>query len=200
MRILGSTSIPELIHVWLRSEWRDEWNNPEEPPDRKLIDDPDLADGLENYQRAILLLKLLGRQQIIQHIPEIKNLQWVEIEDIDLPRLYMVSSTEWTQATGGDCRLIDTGETLQAGGDVDRKVQAILDRLGDELTNEVLILIAMDESGPYSIIDGNHRAIALYRRYLESPNLPWKGILVTDPWMVMSPWYLGPFSAPRSAG
>lgn len=202
LQILEPATIPELMHVWLRSEWKDEWNDPNGPLDRKLIDDPDLADGLENYQRAVLLLKVLGRQQIIQNMPEIKKAQWVAIEDIDLPKLNLVSSNEWRDATGGRYRLIDTGETLQAGGNVDRKAQAISDKLGDALTNEILILIAMDESGPYSIIDGNHRAIALYRRYLEKPDLPrsWRGILITDPWMVMSPWHVGPFAGQGDAG
>jgi hypothetical protein len=45
----------------------------------------------------------------------------------------------------------------------------------DAATDEVIILIARDVAGPYTIIDGTHRPTALYLSHLTTPNTPWKG-------------------------
>ena len=57
-------------------------------------------------------------------------------------------------------------------------------------TDEALILIAPSRSGPYTIIDGTHRAVALYINYLQSPNMPWKAILIDHPQISYSRWYI----------
>jgi len=198
MQFLGSTTIHEFRLEWLRSEWKDEWNEPDKPPDRRLIDNPDLDNATENNKRASLLTIGLHRGQIIYNMPSIKNIQRVAIGPSDLPKLYLVSSSEWNDRTGGNYRLTDTSKTLKSGTDTDIKVQAILNKLGDEILNEVIILIATQKPGPYSIIDGNHRAIALYRRYLQSPKMPpWRGLLIAEPEMRKSPWHQGPYARQR---
>jgi hypothetical protein len=57
-------------------------------------------------------------------------------------------------------------------------------------TDEVLILIAAHKAGPYTVIDGTHRAAALYRNHLVKPNLPWRGLLTIDPNMAECRWHI----------
>jgi hypothetical protein len=58
-------------------------------------------------------------------------------------------------------------------------------------TNEVLILISQNDDGPYVIIDGTHRATALYSNQLSGQaNLPWKGLLITHAQMRRDQWYV----------
>ena len=67
-------------------------------------------------------------------------------------------------------------------------------RLGDTIVNHIILLVADNYAGPYSIIDGNHRAIALWRHYLEHPLAPdGRGMLTVDPTMRASPWHRGPY-------
>jgi hypothetical protein len=114
------------------------------------------------------------------------------------------------RAAGGTFHLVDTAANLAA----DRgllspqgpqpiehlaKVDAIAPTLAGyncTTTREVLILIAANRSGPYTIIDGTHRAAALYRRHLSQPNMPWRGILVADPAIAQSLWHI---ESPRAA-
>jgi hypothetical protein len=106
--------------------------------------------------------------------------------------------------TGGTFHLVDTATNLAHGREfrfghyrqsIDHlaKVDAIAPRLADYdamTTREVLILIAANQSGPYTIIDGAHRAAALYRNYLIKPNMPWKGLLVVDGAIADSLWHI----------
>lgn len=200
MQFLESITIHEFRLEWLRSEWKEEWNEPGKPPDRNLIDNPDLNSTTENNKRASLLTIGLHRGQIIYNMPSIKDVQRIAIEPSDLQKLYLVSSTEWNTRTGGNYRLTDTTRTLKPGSDTDVKVTAILNKLGDKLAGEVIILVATNRLGPYSIIDGNHRAIALYRRYLQNPQMPpWRSLLIVDPEMQMSPWHQGPYATQFSS-
>lgn len=117
--------------------------------------------------------------------------------------------------TGGTFRLVDTAANLAAGreflyGHIRQpiehlaRVNAIAPRLADydaATTDEVLILIAADGSGPYTIIDGTHRAAALYRNYLTEPNMPWKpwkGFLVVDRAIAESLWHIESQKAEQS--
>jgi hypothetical protein len=55
-------------------------------------------------------------------------------------------------------------------------------------TDEILVMIATSDTGPYVIIDGTHRVTALYLNDLRAPNMPWKGLLITDPAIANSAW------------
>jgi hypothetical protein len=54
----------------------------------------------------------------------------------------------------------------------------------------VLILIAADRAGPYTLVDGNHRAAALYRNYLIVPNVPWRALLVASKVIGKCVWHV----------
>jgi len=182
----------EVFLAWLTSEWKTEWNDPSRSPSRELLDKADPKDYTENKQRADLLLQDLGRAKILAYMPPIVGAQRVVVEENDLAKLYLVSSSEWLARTRKKFRLIDNVGPL-ADADTDRKIEMIDARFGDAIADQSLILIAANQSGPYSIIDGNHRAIALYRRYARQLNTPWKGILITHPQMSGSAWHKGPW-------
>ena len=194
--------------MWLRSEW--EAVDPPKPPDRQLIDDPDLTDQAQNQAREELLYR--HREPILKELPDEFHPVWVNIEEADLADLYILPCLDWYLATGGTFRLVDTAANLAAGREfrfghirlpIDHraKVNAIASTLADydaATTDEVPILIAADESGPYTIIDGAHRAAALYRNYLTEPNMPWKGLLVVDRAIVESLWHIESQKAKQS--
>lgn len=56
--------------------------------------------------------------------------------------------------------------------------------------DEPLILISPTAAGPHTIIDGTHRAAALYGNHLRKPNMPWEGILIRDPLIEQSAWFI----------
>ncbi len=200
MEIIGPTTREELILVWLRSEW-DRVPFPRSL-DRQLIDDPDLTDQGQNEARAALLYR--DRAVILKELPDEMSPVWVDIEEADLPKLYILPCFDWYLDTGGTFRVVDTAVNLAAGREFRyqqirqaiehlAKVDAIAPGLANydaASTDEVLILIAADRLGPYTIIDGSHRAAALYRNYLTGTKMPWRGILVVNQAVAECLWHI----------
>ena len=202
MRILGTIEWEEVIRVWLRSEWY-------KPPrtlqaDRKLVDHPDLSDPDENTERLTLLCIDRGRSPIISLLPSVPNAKLVNVTPGDLSELYIVPTPEWYMDTGGTYMLTDTLANLKPGrcvnygngfqpintyADVRAKTR-YLAGYDASTTDEALILIAPREDGPYTIIDGTHRAAALYLNHLQSTNMPWKAILIDRPEVAYCRWHI----------
>lgn len=172
------------------------------PGNKDLIDNPDLTDARENSQRLELLNSY--RRPIIGGLPRDIHPKWVNIETEDLPNVYIVPTYDWFLDTGGTFRLTDTAAHLKTGRgadlgggreiithhqEVDIKSQYLSD-YDAATTNEVLVLVAPGEDGPYTIIDGTHRATALYLSHLQSPNMPWKGMLISDHRIANSRWHI----------
>jgi hypothetical protein len=196
MQFLIPASRDELVLTWLHSEWD------RTDPLRRLIDHPDLSDPVQNTTRAQMLFGTRGN--ILQELPYQMLPEWVNVEEPDLPNLYIIPCREWYLDTGCTFRLEDVPANLTAGRHpVDHlaKVNAITPSLADydaATTSEALVLIAADRAGPYTIIDGTHRAAALYRNHLGKPNMPWKGILVADPAIAQSAWHVESPQAKRN--
>ena len=172
MRILGPSSRDELILAWLYSEW------PRTDSLRPLVDHPDLSDAVQNTARVQMLFSI--RANIIQELPHGMRPDLVDIEDADIASLYILPCREWYLDSGRTFRLADVPANLAPGrhpvGHL-AKVDAIAPSLADyeaATTREVLILNAAEQTGPYTIIEGTHRATALYRNQLGKPNMPWR--------------------------
>jgi hypothetical protein len=125
----------------------------------------------------------------------------VLIEEEDLPNLYIVPTGDWYLDTGRSFRLVDTPGNLRPGrgaspalglGPIEHhaNVQAKAQYMSTHGTasDEVLILISSAAAGPYTIIDGTHRAVVLHTDHMKIPNMPWKGILARDPLVAQSRW------------
>jgi len=208
VQFLGPATRDDLILAWLRSEW--DRVPPPRPANRDLIDSPDLSNAAENAERVELLYR--DRGVILKEVPAEVDYAWVLIEEADLQNLFILPCREWYLDTGGSFRLVDAPANLAAGrefrwGSYRQPINhlATVDALAPKLigydartTDEVLILIAANWDGPYSIIDGSHRAAALYRNSLTEPNLPWKALLAFGPPIADCMWHIE--SAQAQAG
>jgi hypothetical protein len=188
-----------MVLEWLRSER----HKPGAPSiNGNLLDQPDLTDETENRLRLLALRSYRG--PIIDPLPAGVQPHLVTIEAIDLDKLYIVPTFDWFLDTGGTFRLIDTAANLKPGRgylspqgpqaiahyqEVTTRSKYLAD-YDATTTDEFLILIAASDAGPYTIIDGTHRATALYLNHLEAPNLPWRAMLLSDPRMANCLWHI----------
>ena len=188
MEVSCTTTFDKVVLIWLLSEW----HKLDVPRDRQLIKNPDLTNHAENDERLRLLRSL--RDPIIKYLPKDVSPKWVLIEEADLPNLFIVPSYDWYWPTGGTFRLMDTAENLGSyRGDHFGAVNAKSDFMrgyDHAATREVLILVAPSEAGPFTIIDGNHRAINLYLSPDRKSSMPWKGILIDDPLIAYYKWFI----------
>jgi hypothetical protein len=167
----------------------------------RLIDNADRNNGADNTHRLILLLRRKPWIfDVLCRAPD-AEVRWVNIHEADLPRLYIVPSNDWYLDTGRSFLLSDLPGNLQPDRSVDdghgpwyprheERIEELQNRLADydaKSTEHALVLIAPSEAGPYTIIDGNHRAGALCM--LPNRRLPWRGILAVGPGIADSRWY-----------
>jgi len=200
VRLLNDVTIDELTLCWLKSEWWDVGHG----HDRHLIDSPDLSSSAENAARLALLRGY--RSVILDQIPQMSQNIHARVEVTDLPNLYIVPVFDWFLDTGGSFRLTDTLTHLREGRganipgalqgpinhsqDVMRKL-SFLRGYNAQTTNEHLVLLASHRDGPYTIIDGTHRAAALLLNHQQASTLPWRAILILSPEMNSSRWHVG---------
>jgi hypothetical protein len=204
MQIGSAVTWEQVILTWLRSEGKS-LSLPH--ADRKrLIENADLGNEADNADRIKLLKEDLNRAAILDGLPSNVTVNSVAIEAPDVPRLYIVPTPDWYLDTGRTFRLTETGVNLKPGrimdlGDGPKPVahfekvaalESILMGYRFVEATESLVLISENRDGPYMIIDGTHRATALFRNRVErkTDNLPWKALLVSSPYMKSSPWHV----------
>lgn len=200
MKVLDEATTDELTLIWLKSEW---WRLGIRQ-DRRLIDDPDPTSAVENATRRDLLRSY--RSVILDTIPQTSRYTYARVELADLARLYIVPVFDWFLDTGSSFRLVDTLTHLQdgRGANIPGALQGPINHSQDvmqklpflqgydaEATDEHLVLLASHPDGPYTIIDGTHRAVALLLNNQKASTLPWRAILILSPDMNSSRWHVG---------
>lgn len=110
------------------------------------------------------------RSDIRDPLPE--NLTWhlAEIEEKDLNQLFIISSSDWTDISGGTFRVIDIVnrfnlpsdnlDTQRITKDIRKKIEFL--KCGNELDTKLIsVTNSPNLSGPFTLIEGNRRSIAL---------------------------------------
>lgn len=198
MIVQGNIVTKDMVVLeWLRSE---RWKMGDIP--NNLLDNPDLNDPEENLERLNMLRSY--RSFILDTLPDNIDFKEVRIQREDLPRLYILSVYDWFMDTGRTFQLANTIGSLQPGRtaningslsqishfhDVMRKIPYI-ESYDPDNTDEHIVIISTHPGGPWTIIDGTHRASALLSESQRNPNYPWKAFLITSPNMSSSHWHV----------
>lgn len=85
------------------------------------------------------------------------------IEAQDMPNMYVIGTEGWYRAFGTH-RLLDIvrpSRILRHDSHQMQRVRRMMDSLHEEWVPEPIIMVASAASGPFVIIDGNHRTLAL---------------------------------------
>lgn len=193
MKFIRKASDPEMRHAWLKSEWF-RIKNHYLDTNQKILDSPNFEDEKENELRRQLLIR---RGPILDSLP--RDITWyaVEVEQVDVEKLYIIPIFDWFLDTGETFRLVDAIVNLAPNrgyynqsretcaidhfNEVSRKLSFW--ECGKEAqANERLILVATETKGPFTIIDGTHRAVAYLKKEKDaSDTFPWKGYLGISP-------------------
>lgn len=113
------------------------------------------------------------RNDIRSPLPE--DLTWylAEVEEEDIDRLFIISSSDWTDITGGTFRVADVVKRLQRQSsnsdtqrlseDIQKKIM-FLDAGGELDTKLIAVTHCPELTGPFTFIEGNRRSVALCAR------------------------------------
>ena len=154
----------EVMAEFLRSEF----HHPEFDDYRHefdhLVQKPNLNSSRENALRQALLF--VRRGPMWRELPA--DTQWFEVElkYDDLERIRFFPRAQWRRVAEGSFYLKDVVERmrpkLEEGSDDDffRKLRLLRDSVEENLINPTVLLIGIDNTGPLTILDGNHRMAA----------------------------------------
>lgn len=131
----------------------------------KLVANPNFADAEENELRRALLVVRHGA--LWRELP--KGTKWFEAEvgDSDLRRIRVFPRAQWRKLALGDFtitrvvqRLVDARFRDRAAPAFRAKIERLREGLAHNAVAGTVLIIGLSESGPFTILDGNHRLVA----------------------------------------
>jgi O-antigen/teichoic acid export membrane protein len=194
LRLRRPLSEEEVIANFLRSEFHHPEFNEYRDEFEHLVDNPDLASPRENALRRALLF--LRRGPMWRELPA--NTKWfaVDLAAEDMSRIRFFPRAQWRRIAQGNFYLTDViarlRMKLQDSSDDDsffRKLRLLSESVQESLLNPTVLLIGVDEKGPLTILDGNHRVAAAMLS--ESPGVirQFQFICGFSPEMTRCCWY-----------
>ena len=193
IRVLRSLSEDEVIAEFLRSEF----HHPEFDEYRQsfehLVGRPDLGSARENALRRALLF--LRRGAMWRELPADTKWFQVDLTYQDLGRIRFFPRAQWRRVAQGSFYLKDIVERIRekwdsvADDDFFRKLHLLSTLLPDNLINPAVLLIGVDDKGPLTLLDGNHRIAAAMLAEPPAPLDRFQFICGFSPQMTRCCWY-----------
>lgn len=190
MRILEPATDDEVYHQWLKSEAH-KYGAADQATLHELLPSPDFNDNSENSRRRALLFAT--REPLLSSLPDLTKWQRSVLDEQDLQNLYVIKSDDWDEICAGYL-LRNVRYPEGCSEKTQQKVAHILERVACPGFDRALILIGTVASGPFTVLDGNHRALAMTlavrRGTLFDGGIP--AFLGLSPRMTSCVWYSCP--------
>lgn len=142
-----------------------------------LVNNPDLSDGRENTIRKALLY--LRRGRLWRELPADTEWWEVELRASDIRRLRVFPRDQWRGLAEGNFYLADMLDRIRERVESEnqetflKKLRSLSSGLERGENHSAVLIIGVDDTGPLTIIEGNHRMAAatlvdptaFYRRF-----------------------------------
>lgn len=164
MKITKSVPYAAVIQSWLQAEWYlPLFDNVRVATPKILIESVETNDTQKNEQRLQLLLSI--RYPIIDPLPADTVWHSASLDKEDIKRIYIVPSNDWETVSSGTYYPLKVMENLHLDDGHAKKINEIKDSLTNLDTRLVLVGTSIDS--PLTILEGNHRAVALFANAIE---------------------------------
>jgi O-antigen/teichoic acid export membrane protein len=194
-RVIEEHIIVEFLRNDLRSPEFGRYQNIAD----KLVAAPDLRDDDQNEVRRALFN--VRHRALWRELP--KDTKWfeAEIKPSDLHRLRVFPRAQWRRLALGDFgltqiarRMLDNYYRNRVPSGFLNKIEDLRDNLTQDSIARAVLLIGETESGPFTILDGNHRLVAAL---LVSPEMlgKFRFYCGLSPRMAECCWYQTDFSS-----
>lgn len=130
-----------------------------------LVVTPDLTqEGQNKVRRALFNVR---HRSLWKQLPADTEWYEVEMETKDLERIRVFPRAQWRRSAAGDFdltqvaqRIVDDRYRAGASAAFLAKIDDLRGHLDQEYAAGAVLLIGLDERGPFTILDGNHRLVA----------------------------------------
>ena len=195
-RKLRRVSEDEAVAEFLRSEFY----SPEFDRLRQayagIVSTPDFSSAHENELRKALLFHRRGR--LWRELPHDTEWWEVELHAEQIARTRIFARNQWLRYASGDFLLLRTADTIRRRLAAKHPPDSFLEKLRsmrDDMAKEAktdyraIILIAVDEHSPLTILEGNHRMAAAALLDPEAIPMRFKFLCGFSPRMTECVWY-----------
>ena len=172
MTRIRRVSKEEVIAEFLKNEFYEKQYDGYRDKLGHLVYQPNLTSDQENELRRALLDRRRGK--LWRELPADTDWWQVELSPEDLGRIRVFPRSQWLRVAKGSFNLFEVVELLRgritsgkSGGFIS-KIRALSQHLPESVTPSSVLLIGIDQNGPLTIIEGNHRVAAAM---LVSPDL-----------------------------
>jgi O-antigen/teichoic acid export membrane protein len=154
----------EAISEFLKSEFYQPEFDRYRDKFASIVENPDISNSRENTIRRALLY--LRRGRLWRELPADTEWWEVELHSSDLNRIRVFPRNHWRGLAEGNFYLADMLDRIRekVGSNSPERYVAKLRSLSSDVANGVdhssVLLIGIDEAGPLTIIEGNHRMAA----------------------------------------
>ncbi len=165
LRVLRSVTEDEVVAEFLRNDFQ----NPEFADYRtslaSLVNLPNLDDAAENAKRRALLFIRHG--SLWRELPNDTEWYEVQVQSQDLPQIRVFPRAQWRKLAHGEYMLTEIARSLEADPPrrgIDKafltKIHNLRKLVSEQNASGAVLLIGVNEAGPFTILDGNHRLVA----------------------------------------
>ncbi len=174
MQVISEISEPEFEFQFLSSEWYKPFYDSVRESFDELIVSANLGDWRQNYIRKELLWK--WRYPLLAQLPF--GIDWysIELEPQEFEDILVIREDGWNKTFGLGKNLKEAA--IAVGNNVEDKwgvnfsqIRDIKNKIGKYNFKEKIILISSSMSPPYTVVEGNHRAVAFTLKRLETGQL-----------------------------
>jgi O-antigen/teichoic acid export membrane protein len=193
LRRIRRVAEPEVIAEFLKAEFYQPEFDRYRNEFGAIVMDYDIGDERENAIRKTLLFRRRGR--LWRELPW--DTQWweIQIQDADLPRIRAFPRKQWRKFAEGDfyltrmmARIKATVESSEQTWFSEKMRSVVADLQAKQVPNSVL-LIGVDDGGPLTIIEGNHRMAAAMLLSPDSVSREFRFYCGFSPHMTSCCWY-----------
>jgi O-antigen/teichoic acid export membrane protein len=167
LRLRRRASEDEVIAEFLKNDFQcPEFQDYQEAVGR-IVFEPAFDDPMENELRRALLFVRHG--SLWRELPS--GTEWYEVKvgAADLPRIRVFPRAHWRKLAVGDFAITQVAQRVVDDRYIERtpeafrtKIKDLRDHLqaNDKAVAGAVLLIGISQSGPFTILDGNHRLLA----------------------------------------
>jgi len=165
IRVIRRVSEDEVIAEFLKTDFSNSAFEGYREGLRGLVLTPHFDDATENAKRRALLF--IRHFRLWKELPE--GTEWFEVEvrAADLAQIRVFPRAQWRKLAHGNFSIAAVAKRLRTFRSLNvaekaflSKISALRDRLRQDTDPGAVLLIGLSESGPFTILDGNHRLVA----------------------------------------
>jgi len=184
----------EAIAEFLKGEFYQEEFDPYRDLFRDIVAHPDLSNESDNQLRRALLYRRRGR--LWREIPADTEWWEVELHNRDLRRVRVFPRDQWRKHSDRHYYLLDTAERIASRISAPSdpfigKLRSLCEEFlaARDATRGSVLLVGLGDSGPWTIIEGNHRMTAAVLVSESEAHLHFRFLCGFSPHMMDCCWY-----------